>query len=130
MLSLCEKCPNTPYLNTFDVISVLRDLFPIAELIFSNIFFFLKSEWSQLAPEIKTSESTVFKNETSLFYKTLTRYLTRLRLYFKHLHELKFRHGFLDTLNLLRCLNFKNTSRSLFMDISSINSSFKTYPVI
>ena len=66
--------------------------------------------------------------------------MTRLRLRFSHLNEHKFRHGFLDTLNplrncslevednkhfFLRCLNFQNARRSLFIDISSITSSFK-----
>ena len=66
--------------------------------------------------------------------------MTRLRLRFSHLNEHKFRHGFLDTLNPLcncslevehnehffqRCLNFENARRSLFIDIPSINSSFK-----
>ena len=71
------------------------------------------------------------------------KYLTRLRLCFSHLNEHKFSHGFLDTLNplcncslevednehfFLRCLNFENARRSLFIDISSISSSFKNLP--
>ena len=68
---------------------------------------------------------------------------SRLRLHFSHLNEHKFRHGFLDTLNplcncslevednehfSLRCLNFENARRSLFIDKSSISSSFKSLP--
>ena len=71
------------------------------------------------------------------------KYLTILRLRFSHLDEHKFRHRFLDTLNpscnssldvennehfSLRCLNSQNARRSLFIDISSINSSFKNLP--
>ena len=69
--------------------------------------------------------------------------MTRLCLRFSHLNKHKFRHGFLDTLNplcncslevednehfFLRCLNFENARRSLFTDISSINSIFKNLP--
>ena len=76
------------------------------------------------------------------FFSTLW-YLHVLRLRFSHLNKHKFRHGFLDTLNplcncsleiednehfFLRCLNFENARRSLFTDISSINSSFKNLP--
>ena len=71
------------------------------------------------------------------------KYLTRLRLRFSHSNEHKFRQGFLDTLNplyncsleiednehfFLCCLSFENARRSLFIDISSINSSFKNLP--
>ena len=97
-------------------------------------------EWSQLAPEIQNSESTVvFKNKLLSFIRPSKRsifnvndpegvkYLTRLRLRFSHLNEHKFRHGFLDALNplcncslevenkenvSLRCLNFENARRS------------------
>ena len=114
------------------------------------------SEWSQLAPEIQNSESiVVFKSKLLSFIRPSKRsifnvndpegvkYLTRLRLRFSHLNEHKFRHGFLDTLNplcncslevednehfFLRCLNFENARRSLFIDISSISSSFKNLP--
>ena len=70
------------------------------------------------------------------------KYLTRLRVRFSHLNEHKFRHGFLDSLNplcncsleaednehfFLRCLNFENARRSLFIDTSSISSSFKNF---
>ena len=71
------------------------------------------SEWSQLAPEIQNSESIlVFKSKLLSFIRPSKRsifnvndpegvkYLTRLRLRFSHLNEHKFRHGFLDTLNL------------------------------
>ena len=69
--------------------------------------------------------------------------LTRLHLRFSHLNEHKFRRGFLDTLDPLcscslevednehffhRCLSFENAWRSLFIDISSTNSSFKNLP--
>ena len=69
--------------------------------------------------------------------------MTRLRLRFSHLNEHKFRHGFLDTLNpscscslevedkkhlFLCCLSFENARRSLFINISIINSSFKNLP--
>ena len=69
--------------------------------------------------------------------------LTRLRLHLSHLNKHKFRHGLQDTLNhLCKCslevednehfflyyLNFENAGRSLFIDISSINSSFKNLP--
>ena len=62
---------------------------------------------------------------------------------FSHLNEHKFRHDFLDSWNplcncsleveqnehfFLRCLNFEHARRSLFIDISSINSSFKNLP--
>ena len=114
------------------------------------------SEWSQLTPEIHNSESiVVFKSKLVSFVTPNKRpifnvndpegvkYLTRLRLCFCYLNEHKFRHGFLDTLNslcncslevednehfFLRCLNFENARRSLFIDISSINSSFKNFP--
>ena len=114
------------------------------------------SEWSQLAPGIQNSESiAVFKSKLLSFIRPSKRsifnvngpegvkYLTRLRLRFSHLNEHKFRHDFLDILNplcncsleveynehfFLRCLNFENTCRSLFIDISSINSSFKNFP--
>ena len=76
-------------------------------------------------------------------YPEGVKYLTRLSLCFSHLNEHRFRHGFLDTLNplcncsleveenehfFLRCLNFENTRRPLFIDVSSINSSFKNLP--
>ena len=114
------------------------------------------SEWSHLAPEIQNSESiAVFKSKLLSFVRPSkgaifnvndpegVKYLKRLRLRFSHLNEHKFRHGFLDTLNplcncslevednehfFLRCLNFENARRSLFIDISSINSSFKNLP--
>ena len=71
------------------------------------------------------------------------KYLTRLRLRFSLLNETKFTHGFLDTLNplcncslevednehfFLCCLNFENARRSHFIEVSSINSSFKNLP--
>ena len=105
---------------------------------------------------MQNSESlVVFKSKLLSFIRPSTRsifsvndpegvkYLTRLRLRFSHLNEHKFRHGFLDTLNplcncslevednehfFLHCLNFVNARRSLFMDISSIRSSFKHLP--
>ena len=114
------------------------------------------SEWSQLAPEIQNSKSiAVFKNKLLSFIRArkrsvfnvsdpeVVKYLIRLRLHFSHLNEHNFGHGFLDTLNplcnsslevednehfFLRCLNFGNARRSLFIDISSINSSFKNLP--
>ena len=58
-------------------------------------------------------------------------------------NEHKYRHAFLDTLNplcncslevednghfFLRYLNFENAWRSLFIDISSISSSFENFP--
>ena len=108
------------------------------------------SEWSQLAPEIQNSKYiAVLKNKLLSFIRPSKRstifnvndpegikYLTRWRLRFSHLNEHKFRHGFLDTLNplcncslevednehfFLRCLNFENARRSLFIDISNIN---------
>ena len=75
--------------------------------------------------------------------KVLKKYLKRLRFRFSHLNEHKFRHDFLDTSNplcncsmevednehfFLCCLNFENAQRSLFIDISSIDSSFKNFP--
>ena len=114
------------------------------------------SERSQHASEIQNSESiATFKSKLLSFIRPSKRsifnvndpegvkYLTRLRLRFSHLNEHKFRHGFLDTLNplcnrslevednehfFLRCLNFENAQRSLFINISSINSSFKNFP--
>ena len=114
------------------------------------------SEWSQLAPEIQNSESiVVFKSKFLSFIRPSKRsvlnvndsesvkYLTRLHLLFSHLNEHKFRHGFLDNLNplcncslevednehfFLRCLNFENARRPLFIDISSISSSFRNFP--
>ena len=108
------------------------------------------SEWSQLAPEIKNLESiVVFKSKLLSFIRPSKRsifnvndpegvkYLTRLRLRFSHWNEHKFRHGFLDTLNplcncslevednehfFLRCLNFENARRSLFIRISSFKN--------
>ena len=113
-------------------------------------------EWSQLAPEIQNSKSiAAFKSKLLSFIRSSKRsifnvndpegvkYLTRLRLRFSHLNEHKFRHGLLDALNplcnrslevednehfFLRCLNFENARRSLFTDISSINSIFKNLP--
>ena len=111
------------------------------------------SEWSHLALEIQNSEPiAIFKSKLLSFIRPSKRcmfnvpegvkYLTRLRLCFSHLNEHKFRHGFLDTLNplcncslevedneqfFLRCLNFEN-ARRLFIDISSVNSSFKSLP--
>ena len=113
-------------------------------------------EWWQLAPEIQNSKSiAVFKDKLLSFIRPRKRsifnindsesvkYLTRLRLRLKHLNEHKLRHGFLDTLNpLCNCslevqnnehfflcyLNFENARRSLFIDISSINLSFKNWP--
>ena len=135
-----------------------RDLFSIAELIISNILFFqiLYLNGHNLHLKYKTQESiVVFKSKLLSFIRPSKRsifnvndpegvkYLTRLRLRFSHLNEHKFRHGFLDTLNplcncslevednehfFLRCLNFVNARRSLFMDISSISSSFKHLP--
>ena len=111
------------------------------------------SEWSQLAPEIQNSEPiVVFKSKLLSFIRASKRsvfnvndpegvkYLTRLRLRFSHLNENKFRHGFLDTLNplcncslevednehfFLRCLNFEDARRSLFI---GIGSSIKNLP--
>ena len=119
---------------------------------FSNFL----SERSQLPPEIQNSESiAAYKSKLLCFIRPTKRSifnvndpegvkcLTRWRLRFSHLNEHKFRHSFLDTLNplcncsvevednehfFLRCLNFVNAWRSLFIDISSINSSFKYLP--
>ena len=113
------------------------------------------SEWSQLAPEIQNSKSiAAFKSKLLPFIRPSKRsmfnvndpegvkYVTRLRLCFSHLNEHKFRHGFLDNLNslcncslefednehfFLRYFNFENARRSLFISISSINSSFKNF---
>ena len=112
-----------------------RDLFSIAELIVSDIFFFPNSlsESLQPAPEIQNSESiVVFKSKLLSFIQRSifnvndpegVKYMTRLCLRFSHLNEHKFRHGFLDTLNplcncslevednghfFLCCLNFEN----------------------
>ena len=113
-------------------------------------------EWSQLAPETQNSESiAAFNSKLFSFIRPSERsvfnvndpegvkYLTRLRLRFSHLNKHKFRHSFLDALNpfcncslevednehfFLRCLNFENARRSFFIDISSINSSFKNLP--
>ena len=122
-----------------------RDLFSCRTDCLKYSFFpnFL-SEWSQLAPEIQNSESIVIsKSKLLYFIRPSNRsifnvndpegviYLTRLRLRFIHLNEHKFGHSFLDTLNLLcncslevegnehfflRCLNFDNAQRSLFID--------------
>ena len=69
--------------------------------------------------------------------------MTRLRLRSSHLNEHKFRYGFLDTLNpscncslkvednehfFLHFFNFENAQRSLFIDISSVNSYFRNFP--
>ena len=114
------------------------------------------SEWSQLSPEIQNSESiVVFKSKLLSFIRPSKRsifivndpegvkYLARLRLRFSQLNKYKFTHGFLDTLNplcncslelednehfFLRCLNFENDRRTLFIEMSSINSSFKNLP--
>ena len=87
------------------------------------------------------------QKQTSLFYKTSKASIFNVNdpegiKYFTRLEQ-KFRHGFLDTLNplrncnfeaedsehfFLRCLNFENARRSLFTDISSINSVFKNLP--
>ena len=163
VLSINYCQPNT--LSTFSILYHLvktfmahtrsSDLFSIVELIVSNILScqILRSELSQLAPEIQNLESiAVFKNKLLSFIRPRKRfvfnandpegvkYLTRLRLRFSHLNEHKFRHGFLDTLNplcncslevedsehfFLRCLNFENARRSLFIDKSSIDSTFK-----
>ena len=113
------------------------------------------SEWSQYAPEIQNLKSiAVFKNKLLSFIRPSKRsifnvnnpegvkYLKRSRIRFSHLNEHKFRHGFLDTLNplcnyilefeenehlFLRCLKFENARKSLFIEISSINSSFKNF---
>ena len=111
-------------------------------------------EWSQLASEIQKPESNaVFKSKLFSFMIRPTKrsifnvngpegvkYLTRLCLCFSDLNKRKFSHGFQDTLSplcncslevennehcFLRCLNFENARSSLFIDISSINSSFK-----
>ena len=94
---------------------------------------------SKLLSSIRPSKRSIFNVNDPEGVK----YLTRLRLRFSHLNEHKFRHGFLDTLNplcncslevednehfFLRCLNFENARRSLFIDISSISSSFKNLP--
>ena len=122
------------------------------------MFFFSKfSLWmvATCAWNTKLGVYVVFKSKLLSFIRPSKRsifnvndpegvkYLTRLRLRFSHLNEHKFRHGFLDTLNplcncslevednehfFLRCLNFENARRSLFIDISSISSSFKNLP--
>ena len=94
---------------------------------------------SKLLSFIRPSERSIFNVNDPQGVK----YLTRLRLRFSHLNEHKFRHGFLDTLNplcncslevednehfFLRCLSFENARRSLFIDMSSVNSSFKNLP--
>ena len=90
---------------------------------------------SKLLSFIRPSKRSIFNVNDPEGVK----YLTRLSLRFSHLNERKFRHGFLDTLNplcncilqvednehyFLRCFNFENSRRSLFIDMSSINSSF------
>ena len=94
---------------------------------------------SKLLSFIRPSKRLIFNAN----YPEGVKYLTRLSLCFSHLNEHRFRHGFLDTLNplcncsleveenehfFLRCLNFENTRRPLFIDVSSINSSFKNLP--
>ena len=92
----------------------------------------------------------VFKNKLLYFIRPSKRSIfnvndpegVKLHLRFSHLIKHKFRHGFLDTLNplcnsslqvedkehfFLHCLNFENAWGSLFIDISSINSSFKNF---
>ena len=131
-----------------------RDLFFNCRTYCFKYSFFLNplSGWSQLAPEIQNSEYiAVFKNKLLSFIRhskrcifnangpEVVKYLTRLRFRFSHLNEHNFRHGFLDTWNplcncslevednehfFLRCLNFENTQRSVFIDISRINSFF------
>ena len=94
---------------------------------------------SKLLSFIRPSKRSIFNVNDPEGVK----YLTRLRLRFSHLNKRKFRHGFLDTLNplcncslqvednehfFLRCFSFENFRRYLFIDMSSINSSFKKLP--
>ena len=91
------------------------------------------SEWSQLAPEIQNSESiVVFKSKLLSFIRPSKRsifnvndpegvkYLTRLRLRFSHLNEHKFRHGFLDILNLLCNAVWRLKTMNIFFCAASI----------
>ena len=91
------------------------------------------SHWSQFVPEIQTSESiAVFKNKLVSFIRPSKRsifnvndpegvkYLTRLRLRFSHLNEHKFRHGFLDILNLLCNAVWRLKTMNIFFCAASI----------
>ena len=129
-----------------------RDLFLIAELIVWNILSFQILYLNCRNMRLKTI--AVFRNKLLSFIRPSKRsifnvnnpegvkYLTRLSLRFSHLNEHKFRQGFRDTLNplcnyslefeenehfFLRCLKFENARKSLFIEISSINSSFKNF---
>ena len=118
---------------------------------FKNTFFpYCINEWNNLTVEITNSKSvSAFKKlikcekkENSLFsiYDSLgVKLLTRLRLQFSHLNELKFRHGFEDTINtmcacgseveitehfLLSCHLYSPQRLELFENLEKVDASF------
>ena len=118
---------------------------------FKNTFFpYCINEWNNLTVEIRNSKSvSAFKKlikcekkENSIFsiYDPLgVKLLTRLRLQFSHLNEHKFRHGFRDTINvmracesevettehfLLRCDLYSAQRSKLYENIKKVDSRF------
>ena len=129
--------------------SINLPLFHIRHNFFKNSFFpSAVIEWNNLDLSIRNSESlSIFKkcilkfirpspsSTHNCFNTKGIKYLTRLRLGLSHLHEHKFKHGFLDSLNpirnggldieitchfLLHCPNFINERTLLLNDISRI----------
>ena len=136
------------HVNSFNTISCKSEYFKNSFI--PNVI----NEWNKLDPDIRSSTSyNLFRNTLLKFIRHVQRktfnindsvgvkLLTRLRLGFSHLRELKFRHGFRDILNppcpcsietettahyFLRC-HFYNTNRFAPMnELNEIDSSFST----
>ena len=81
-----------------------RLIWSLANLNFKNSFIpNVINEGNKLDPDIRSSTSyNLFRNTLLKFnYSVGVKLLTRFRLGFSHLRELKFRHGFRDILNPL-----------------------------
>ena len=148
---LCNIIPklNRPY-PTWKANNILH--FKVKYSFFKNTFFpSIIIEWNKLDPKIQNAPSlNIFKKNILKFIRRTAnnmfschnlkgiKYLTRLRLGLSHLHKLKFKNNFQDTLNplctcgcdventchfFLHCPYFLAERITLLNKITNINSN-------